>query len=363
MVRTGCKNYKPSVWISPKPQDYIIGQTIYTIGHPKGYDYTFSQGLLSGIRKFGSNKRETDPELAIENVQINAPISPGNSGGPVLNAKGFLIGVVTWTRVEVDSRELSFGVSSNEVMKFISETAEYLPLAAYRDRLKASDKAVSDKEVLTTLKPAWAQLKKGSVDFVNQGGWRKVTLDDGKGITHETFLPRRLAKCHNTKSNFICMDSENGLGMIVFNFMAMKKPRTDLLKLAGKFLPTTPLPLTDELIKSGQWKEISKTLTADQKKYLYSVQRKPIACKEFKDSVYPGFKDSTYCHYSSFNDLEPDGSTFTAFNGKDKYPYVLKVTGWSARTSLSEMYFGYAELAAQLMHESIPETRVPAASK
>lgn len=54
-----------------------IGSKIFTIGNPRGLEGTISEGILSG-------KRISDN---IEYLQITAPISPGNSGGPILNTK------------------------------------------------------------------------------------------------------------------------------------------------------------------------------------------------------------------------------------------------------------------------------------
>jgi uncharacterized protein (TIGR02145 family) len=59
------------------------GQKIYVIGSPKGLPATISDGIVSGLRDFEGYKL----------IQITAPISPGSSGGPVLNANGELIGV------------------------------------------------------------------------------------------------------------------------------------------------------------------------------------------------------------------------------------------------------------------------------
>ena len=60
-----------------------VGEPIFAIGNPQGLEGTFSQGIISSIREVGSDKL----------LQITAPISPGSSGGPVLNSKGEVIGV------------------------------------------------------------------------------------------------------------------------------------------------------------------------------------------------------------------------------------------------------------------------------
>ena len=59
------------------------GQKIYVIGSPKGLPASISDGIISGLRDFEGYKL----------IQITAPISPGSSGGPVLNSNGELVGV------------------------------------------------------------------------------------------------------------------------------------------------------------------------------------------------------------------------------------------------------------------------------
>ena len=60
-----------------------IGETVYVAGNPKGLEGTFSDGIIS-------SRRDKD---TTERLQMTAPISPGSSGGPVLNKKGEVIGV------------------------------------------------------------------------------------------------------------------------------------------------------------------------------------------------------------------------------------------------------------------------------
>lgn len=78
--------------IAPKVKigDYTtvgVGDNIYAVGNPRGLEGTFSQGIVSGIRDFEGEKL----------LQITAPISPGSSGGPILNANGEVIGVAIAT--------------------------------------------------------------------------------------------------------------------------------------------------------------------------------------------------------------------------------------------------------------------------
>lgn len=63
-----------------------IGEDIYTIGAPKGLSYTLTTGAVS------AKNREVDGYYYI---QIDAPINTGNSGGPLLNDKGEVLGINT----------------------------------------------------------------------------------------------------------------------------------------------------------------------------------------------------------------------------------------------------------------------------
>jgi hypothetical protein len=78
-----------------------VGDNVYAVGNPEGLEGTFSQGLVSGIRQRGSDSI----------LQITAPISPGSSGGPVLNTKGEVVGVAVSTSTE--GQNLNFAVPAN----------------------------------------------------------------------------------------------------------------------------------------------------------------------------------------------------------------------------------------------------------
>lgn len=64
------------------------GDTIYAVGNPEGFEGTISDGIISGVRP-------SDPARGLSHaqIQITAPISPGSSGGAVINQNGEVIGV------------------------------------------------------------------------------------------------------------------------------------------------------------------------------------------------------------------------------------------------------------------------------
>lgn len=69
-------------------ESVVVGEKIYVSGNPLGVlEGTFSDGLISAIREFDGAKL----------FQVTAPISEGNSGGPVLNTRGEVIGVLKGT--------------------------------------------------------------------------------------------------------------------------------------------------------------------------------------------------------------------------------------------------------------------------
>ena len=92
-----------------------IGDAVYVVGNPQRLEGPFSMGNISQIRVVGDVKR----------LQFNAPISRGNSGGPVLNKDGTVIGVVSFKigdrRYVDDSGNLMYAVPSNTLKALLSQ--------------------------------------------------------------------------------------------------------------------------------------------------------------------------------------------------------------------------------------------------
>lgn len=89
----------------PESDEIRIGQRIYAIGSPMGYENTISEGIISGYRDFDDG---------INLIQITASISSGSSGGAVVNSRGELIGISTYTVAE--GQNLNFAIPINDIM-------------------------------------------------------------------------------------------------------------------------------------------------------------------------------------------------------------------------------------------------------
>jgi Trypsin-like peptidase domain len=108
-----------------------VGDPVYAVGNPQGLEGTFSQGIVSSIRDVATGKL----------LQITAPISPGSSGGPVLNGKGDVIGVSVATFR--GGQNLNFAIPSNYLRTLLSNTGPAKPLSQ-RKPIKAQRSLLAD---------------------------------------------------------------------------------------------------------------------------------------------------------------------------------------------------------------------------
>ncbi|MGD0231093.1 MAG: trypsin-like peptidase domain-containing protein [Syntrophorhabdales bacterium] len=87
-----------------------VGDWVIAIGHPRGFDQTVTQGIISAKHRHGI----TDPTGYQDFLQTDAAINPGNSGGPLLNLFGEVVGVNTAIASQSGGSEgIGFAIPSN----------------------------------------------------------------------------------------------------------------------------------------------------------------------------------------------------------------------------------------------------------
>jgi len=95
-----------------------VGQATYVIGAPYGLENSFSAGHISGFREFG---RLYDGTILIEFIQTDAAINSGNSGGPVFDSHGEVIGIASRILTESGGFQgLGFVVAINTAKQLLA---------------------------------------------------------------------------------------------------------------------------------------------------------------------------------------------------------------------------------------------------
>ena len=103
-----------------------IGAKVYVAGNPKWLEGTFSDGLIS--------RRESYPK---KRLQMTAPISPGSSGGPVLNSKGEVIGISVAAHRALDAQNLNFAIPSKYLKALLAKGQSARPLSGNSQSISA----------------------------------------------------------------------------------------------------------------------------------------------------------------------------------------------------------------------------------
>lgn len=116
-----------------------IGERIYAVGNPKGLNGTFSEGIISGVRDMVSHKL----------LQITAPISPGSSGGPVINKSGKVIGIAFASYIE--GQNLNFAIPVKYLIDLKLKMSELKELSSIKLKIENN------------------KLESSNVPFINNG--------------------------------------------------------------------------------------------------------------------------------------------------------------------------------------------------
>lgn len=98
-----------------------LGDPVFTIGSPLGYEYrgTVTDGILSGKDRLVTVSLAGTNDWIMKVLQTNAAVNPGNSGGPLLNASGEVIGVISLKLVQNEVENMGFAIPIEYAMSHI----------------------------------------------------------------------------------------------------------------------------------------------------------------------------------------------------------------------------------------------------
>jgi S1-C subfamily serine protease len=135
-----------------------VAQDVFAIGHPKGYIWSFTYGAISQLRNKYTWSYGQATSFTADVVQTQTPVNPGNSGGPLFDEKGMLVGINSF---RASGEGLNFAIRIGEVTRFVR------------------DADAGKYPAVVGAKPAATSSKKPKVDEFDSDGDGKV---DSRGI-------------------------------------------------------------------------------------------------------------------------------------------------------------------------------------
>lgn len=227
------------------PVDVTPGESIVAIGHPRGLDFSISTGVVSALRTHPAGWNE---------VQIDAAISPGNSGGPIINRKGQAIGVVY--QFERDGQNLNFGILTPEIQKLRALHLPYLPTSEARKDFLERSKRVARRASDHLVKPAIESFQEAKT---RPSGLKWMRAQFGETgfvmLLPDLFLNCERADEQDGAMATTCASSGGDLLVTV-----QKRPRSLPGSLTGyrgrRLVETRALSIVDSLESEGTWEDI-----------------------------------------------------------------------------------------------------------
>ena len=104
-------------------EDIVVGREIYPVGNPLGeLNFTMTTGIISATDRLITTDTDSDP---INMFQIDAAVNSGNSGGPVYDRDGKVIGVVTAKRKATGVEGLGFAIPIEDAAHIADQIIQY----------------------------------------------------------------------------------------------------------------------------------------------------------------------------------------------------------------------------------------------
>ncbi len=106
-----------------------LGEPVFTIGHPLGMLYSISLGIVSNVH-------QDVPSWGLNLIVTDAEVTYGNSGGPLLNMDGRLVGIIVAGSYYFTGLEQNFAVPVTRGKKLYDEYIRQQEIAASRDSME-----------------------------------------------------------------------------------------------------------------------------------------------------------------------------------------------------------------------------------
>lgn len=201
------KKYVKKVASIGKDSKCKLGDEVFSVGSPLGYEYrgTVTNGIISGLNRLVEvSVSGNGDDWVMEVIQTNTAVNPGNSGGPLVNINGEVIGVISLKLVEDSVEGMGFAIPIGYAISHLDVLEKGLKIerpllgisminASARDTLKTYYNVILDEniekgvvviEIAANTGASKSSLKKGDV----------ITQINGKNVDNLAYLKYLLYK-------------------------------------------------------------------------------------------------------------------------------------------------------------------------
>ena len=207
-------------------ENLTVGQTVYAVGNPLGeLSYTITGGMVSATDRTIT----TESNVAVNMFQIDAAVNSGNSGGPVYNSAGQVVGIVTAKYSATGVEGIGFAIPISDAAHIANQILEYGYVA---------DKAymgITCSTVSTSAAQSYNMVVGAYVNSINEGSAAEkaglqvddiITALDGKAVVGSSELTSMIKQYHagDTAELTVWRDGEEVTLTITFD---MKTPEQE----------------------------------------------------------------------------------------------------------------------------------------
>lgn len=328
----------PKAWIDVTRVGKVKeGQEVVVLGHPRGLEFTVSNGIISSIRDRVGVFPSVDFRPA--RLQLTAPMSPGNSGGPVVDMNGNLVGVATSGIFDTRAQNLNFAVSASEVSVFYADKKQH----------KLEDFNQFKKDLFTELKKSSSEAFDRQIAPIFKGQRSALTfpstLKNAQAQSFTYLMPKfpPALECHENATLKACIFNSGDIFSVQTH-----TGFTSILSLDGTKVKPKPLDFLGFISETPEWSKLIKSLTEGQRKYLYS-QPDPLKCKKIhRELLSKGSAEVSvnYCSGFVYNSKKPNASLLTIFLQKDGSKNIVEISTICTNPANCKIIFGLLDVVA-----------------
>jgi S1-C subfamily serine protease len=341
-------DFAPKSFFTISEQKPKKGDSVYVIGHPRGLDFTLTRGKFNAARKSVNG---------ISEIELTSALSPGHSGGPVIDDDGHLLGIVT--EYFQSNPNLGFAIGSSELLDYQNFVTTSLTIAQAGVRVTERAREINRKVFEDEMQPALRFATEGK-EIKGVGGFKEIAMDfDGQILT--MVLPNALEPCQNSKlDNGSVLYACFGLSQTVaFTVQRFPMSGESLIKKNGRMIvPAKPHLAVQSLMGAGQWDYYDKSLSASARKTFFS-QPSIAECQVTGTNPEPSafFGGNPTCRFSVKDDTEFGAYSSNTWIEKGSFLYGFSI--WMNDPTLKD-YFSQvptlAILTARLSSKNKPAT-------